>query len=83
MTDKQVYVPVAITIDTETGELSQAPYIDFDGAPWMFVDSEDNVWPVGLEDEDNNRILEWERDEATESAAIDLLAGLLSKWGDK
>ena len=76
---KQVYVPVVITIDTESGELTQAPYIDFDGAPWMFVDSEDNVWNENQPDDGS----QWERDEDTESAAIDLLAKLLSKWGDK
>jgi hypothetical protein len=59
--EKQVYLPVCVTVDMDTKKLVNA-YVDFDGAPWMFTDSEDNVF-----DEDTG---EWERDSDVETAGI-------------
>lgn len=30
----EVYVPVRVEVDTETGDMTSAPYIDADGMPW-------------------------------------------------
>lgn len=60
---KQVYLPVAVTIEDDH---ITAAAIDFDGAPWMYVTEEDNVW--------NPETDGWETDEDTEDRAIELLA---------
>lgn len=56
---RDVYVPVMVTI--EDGDVIAA-HVDFDAAPWMFVDSEANVWDGAAD--------EWIRDEDAETAAI-------------
>jgi hypothetical protein len=39
---KDVYIPVCVTVNDDGDPVWG--YIDWDGAPWMFVDSADNVW---------------------------------------
>ena len=74
MAEKQVYLPVCVTVTD--GVMTQAPYVDFDGAPWMFVTEEDNVWPI------NPEMGKWEKDNDTEETAINLVSELFGKWGD-
>jgi hypothetical protein len=61
-------VAVPVTVQIRDGQVIGA-YVDFEGAPWMGVDSDSNVY-------DNQRE-EWIRDEGVESRAIEgLAAGL-------
>jgi hypothetical protein len=62
-------------VDTETGELLEVPQVDFEGAPWMYVLTQENVWDSHKES--------WTRWEAIENLAIDRLSHLFTYWGDK
>lgn len=61
-------VAVPVTVQLRDGHIIGA-YVDYDGAPWMFTDSEANVWDVDGD--------EWTRDADTETAAVGWLALLL------
>jgi len=61
-------VAIPVTVQIRDGHVVGA-YVDFEGAPWMGVDSDSNVY-------DNQRE-EWIRDEGAESQAIEGLAAAL------
>lgn len=60
MADMDVYLPVMVAVD-EVGNITEAA-VDFDGAPWMYVDKEPNVW--------NHTADEWQQDEEGTPAGI-------------
>ena len=66
----EVYLPVAVTVNRLTGELDGRPVVDFEGAPWMHVDKEANIWSRADEGH-------WFRAEDIEETAINLLGKLL------
>lgn len=75
----QVYVPVAVTIDKE-GNLIEA-VIDFEGAPWSYVDKQENIWtddpemfaPSTIDEGEED----WTIDRDTEERAITALNKVL------
>ena len=64
---REVYIPVRVTLDDNDNIVEAGA--DFEGAPWMYVDSEENVWGPGEDGE-----YEWSRDSDLEETAIALLA---------
>lgn len=71
----EVYIPIKAVISTTRGLLGFE--VDFEGAPWPYSDSHDNIWNPdgdGPEGED-----EWYRDEEKEAHAITLLTHQLAK----
>lgn len=71
MSSYEAYIPVSVGIDEETGRIYSA-YVDFDGAPWMYVGDEANIWGLGADGEGV-----WTRDEVREAVAIDRLNELI------
>lgn len=63
-----VYLPIAVSIDTETGEMIDAPQVDFMGNPWMYTDTEQNIWQPDREDTGE---YSWGRDKVREDMAND------------
>jgi hypothetical protein len=62
----EVYVPVVVSLNEKL--LPVWANIDFDGAPWMFVDKESNVFFDG----------DWTTDPKAEEAAITGLQEILA-----
>jgi len=74
---KQVYLPVCVE---EDGSFN----IDFDGAPWMYVDTQENVWD---EDDETWQFGGLDSDNADVSAAAEervaranVLLSALERW---
>jgi hypothetical protein len=76
----EVYLPICVTIDTKTGELEAQPYADYEGAPWMYVGQEADVWTVG--DYDEGYEGEWITNEDLVSKANEALDKVFAHWGD-
>ena len=72
----EVYLPVAITIDKH-GNVKGLPQIDFEGAPWAYVDKQENIWtddPVIIGFEESEELeYAWGRGEGIEEAAMEAL----------
>ena len=71
MASHEVYLPVMVTLDD--GRMIHAT-VEFEGAPWMYVDSEANVWDVNAEEDDGA----WIRDTDIETTAIEALEAVLT-----
>ena len=63
-----VYVPLCVRFDLGTGRIEGIPYADYEGAPWMYVGSEDALY-------DDRR--GWFSDEEVELKALAALFHLL------
>jgi len=74
-----VYLPVAVSIDTETGELVDEPQVDFSEAPWMFVETDENIWQPDREDTGE---YSWGRDKVREDMAIEAVEKFFQSWLD-
>lgn len=77
MAEVVVYLPVAVSIETETGELIKEPEVDFSGAPWVFVNEEENIWQPDREDVGE---YSWGRDKVREDMAIEAAERLFENW---
>jgi len=75
MSVADVYVPVVVPIDTATGKLASMPYVDFEGAPWMYVGEEDNVW---METDDDEEEMVWQSRPDIEETALEALSNVLA-----
>lgn len=79
MAEVVVYVPVAVSIDTETGELiGTSPQVDFMEAPWMRVNEDDNIWQPDREDVGE---YSWGRDRVREDMAVEAVEKLFREHG--
>jgi len=72
-----VYLPVAVSIDTETGRMTDAPLVDFSEAPWMYVETDENIWQPDREDVGE---YSWGRDKVREDMAVEAIEGLALEW---
>jgi hypothetical protein len=71
----QVYLPVCVMINA-SGELISKPYIDHEGAPWMYVGrGTDEIYDINRE--------VWFTHEERMEAGIEVLDKVLEHWGDK
>lgn len=74
----QVYLPVVVTFG-DAGNVVEVA-VDFEGAPWMYTDSTDNIWtdePALLSPEHDTDEFSWVANEERESDAITWLEQIL------
>lgn len=77
---REVYVPVRVTINDDDNMVEAG--VDFDGAPWMYVDKEANVWGPGSDEYDGDDDYGWTRNFDLERTAIKALSDLLGTESD-
>ena len=75
MADHEVYLPVMVTLEGDNHGMVSIN-VEFEGAPWMYVATQENVWAINAHDDDG----EWIRDESIEARAIDQLQAVLTAW---
>lgn len=75
---KQVYLPVVVELD-ENGKPEHVD-VDFEGAPWMYALSQENVWIVDADDDSDE--YEWHKDEDAEVDAINVITEMWATWQD-
>ena len=68
---REIYIPVMVTLDDDGKPVSARA--DFEGAPWSYVDKQENVW--------NPHAEEWTRDQGAEVIAETYLDAMLEKAG--